>query len=354
MPSPTIPANLPPHDADLAVRGSVPAGMSGRLVGIGRDGVVHSVQVREGRMSYRSRGLRTDAVVHSLVAFEGAILAFGDESPAYELSTGFDTLRRVDLAGHGRSLAAYPQHDPVTGELHLIAHDTDDVQEHVVVSAGALTRRSRPLLDTPNRIRDLVLTVDQVVFVADGFVGIASRDRESRTTWIATGVAAPRALHAHDSGGAVVLLVLTPLLERWTLYPEAGNVQREVLDPTPRHFAHCGNVETDGAPRCLWTTGHGTIGHHDLLRSRHVHRNLQRDVPGDLVFVADATRRRDADGGWLVGFVHNSTAASTELRLLDAADIVGAAIAIAPIPHLVPRGLRSTWIPSTQPRPPQQ
>lgn len=349
MPSPTVPSNPPVHDADLAVRGLVPAGLSGRLVGIGRDGVVHSVQVGEGRMSYRSRRFRTDAVVHNLVAFEGSILAFGHDTPAYELRTGIDTLRRVDLAGHGRALAAYPKHDPATGELHLIAHDTDGVQEHVVVSAGALTRHSRPVLDTPNRITDLVLTVDQVVFVADGFVGIASRDREPRTTWVATGVAASRALQAHDSGDAVVLLVLTPLLERWTLYPEAGNIQREVLDPTPRRFAHCGNVDTDGAPRCLWTMGDGTIGHHDLLRSRHVHRNLQLDVPGDLVFVADATRQSEADGGWLVGFVHNLTAAATELRLLDAADIVGEAIAIAPIPHLVPRGLRSTWIPSTQP-----
>ena len=349
MPSPHVLSNPPPRDTDLAVRGIVPAGLSGRLVGIGRDGVVHSVQVREGRMSYRSRRCRTDAVVHNLVAFEGSILAFGDESPAYELSTEFDTLRRVDLAGHGRALAAYPKHDLATGELHLIAHDTDGVQEHVVVSAGALTRHSRPVLDPPTRIRDLVLTVDQVVFVADGFAGIASRDRGSRTTWIATGVAAPRALHAHDSGDAVVLLVLTPSLERWTLHSGAGNIQREVLDPTPRRFAHFGDEGIDGVPRCLWTVGDGTIGHHDLLRSRHGHHNLRPGVPGDLVFVADATRQSDADGGCLVGFVHNPMAAATEVRLLDAADIVGPTIAVAPIPHLVPRGLRCTWIPSTQP-----
>ena len=44
--------------------------------------------VRGGRVSYRSRRLRTDAVVHDLVAFGGSMLAFGDDSPAYELSIG--------------------------------------------------------------------------------------------------------------------------------------------------------------------------------------------------------------------------------------------------------------------------
>ena len=120
-------------------------------------------------------------------------------------------------------------------------------------------------------------------------------------------------------------LALTPMLERWTLHPAAGSIQREVLDPTPRRFAHCGNEGVDGAPRLLWTTGNGTIGHHDLAASRHVHHNLRPDVPGDLVFVADATRPSDADGGWLVGFVHDAPRATTELRVIDAADIAGAA-----------------------------
>ena len=127
-----------------------------------------------------------------------------------------------------------------------------------------------------------------------------------------------------------------------------------MLDPTPRRFAHCGNQGADGAPRCLWTTGDGTIGHHELVSARHVHRNLRPDVPGDLVFVTDATRQSDADGGWLVGFVHNASGVGTELCVIDAADIVGPAIATAPISRLVPHGLRCTWIPSTQHEQPQQ
>lgn len=353
MPSPTDPSNPPPHDVNLNVRGAVPPGLSGRLVGIDRDGVVHSVQVREGRVSYRGHRFRTDAILHNLVAFGDSILAFGDDSPAYELTTEIDTLRCVDLAGHGRSVAAYPKHDPATGELNLIAHDTDGLQAHVVVSAGALTRHSRLVLDTPSRIADLALTSDQVVFVADGFVGVAPRDGEARPTWIATGFAAPHPVHAYEAGDTVVLLALTPSLERLTLHPGTGNLQREVLDPTPRRFAHCGNDGADGASHCLWTTGNWTIGHHDLLSSRHVHHNLRPDVPGDLVFVTDATRESKAGGGWLVGFVHNPSGAATELCVIDAADIVKPAIATVAIPRLVPRGLRCSWIPSTRQRPPQ-
>ncbi len=132
------------------------------------------------------------------------------------------------------------------------------------------------------------------------------RDGEPRTIWIATGVAAPHLVHAFEAGDSVVVLALTPLLERWTLHPGAGKIQREVLDPTPRRFAHCGNERTDGALRCLWTTGQGTIGHHELASGRHVHHNLRAEVPGDLVFVADATRDSNPDGGWLVGFIHDS------------------------------------------------
>ena len=299
-------------------------------------------------MTYRSRRTRPEVDVHHVVAFSGTTLAFGDDLPAFELSAALDTLRPVDLAGQGRPLAPFPKHDPTTGELHVIAGAVGGTQAHVVISAGALTRRNRPIVDTPNHITDLALTRDRVVFVADGFVGIASREGEGRTTWIATGVAAPSPVHAHDAGDTVVLVALTPMLERWTLHPAAGSIQREVLDPTPRRFAHCGNEGVDGAPRLLWTTGNGTIGHHDLVASRHVHHDLRPDVPGDLVFVADATRPSDADGGWLVGFVHDTSRATTELRVIDAADIAGPPIATAPIPRPIPHGLRCTWIPSTQ------
>jgi carotenoid cleavage dioxygenase len=71
-------------------------------------------------------------------------------------------------------------------------------------------------------------------------------------------------------------------------------------------------------------------------------------VPGDFVFVTDATPQRDADDGWLVGFVHHRSDEGTELFVIDAADVAAPAIVTAPIPRLVPPQLRCTWIPSTR------
>jgi carotenoid cleavage dioxygenase-like enzyme len=231
--------------------------------------------------------------------------------------------------------------------LHLIARDTDGVQAHVVVSVGALTRRSRPVLDTPSRIKGLALSCDHAVFVADGFVGVASRDGEARTSWVATGVAAPHPVHAHDAGDAVVLLAVTPSLERWTLHPDSGTIAREVLDATSRRFTHLRVGGVDGAPRWVWTTGDETIARHDLVDTRRVQQSFEPNVPGDFVVVPDPAGQRDADCAWFVGFVHD-TSGSTELRVIDAADIAGPAIATVPIPRPIPRGFRCTWVPSIQ------
>lgn len=329
--------------------------MSGRLLGIGRDGFVYSVTIGAGRtVSYRRGRVRTEAAVHHVVAFGGALLAFGDDSPAYELSADLDTLHRVDLAGQGRALAPFPKHDSTTGELHLIALAEDGTQDHIVVSAGALTRRSRSIIQTPNRITDLVLTRDRVVFVADDFVGVASRDGGARVTWTPTDATAPHPVHAHDAGDTVVLVVLAPSLERWTVHPAAETVRRVVLDPTPRRFAHCGSDADGGTPLLLWTTGDETITRHDLANSRDVHRSLRPHVPGDFVFVPDAPRAGAVDGGWLVGFVHDTSRATTQLCVFDAADIAAPAIATAHIPRVLPLDLRCTWIPSIQRAPIQQ
>ncbi len=118
-----------------------------------------------------------------------------------------------------------------------------------------------------------------------------------------------------------------------------------MLDPTPRRFAHCGSDGVDGAPCSLWTTGNGTVGHHDLVARRHVHHSLRPDLPGDLVFVADATRDSDADGGWLVGFVHDTSDARPSSVVFDAADIAGPAIATARIPRPIPQGSASRGSP---------
>jgi carotenoid cleavage dioxygenase-like enzyme len=299
MTSPTEPSNPPSQDLD--VRGALPLGLSGHLVGLGRDGVVHCVHFDRGRVSYLARSIRAGTDVKDLVAFEGSVLVYGDDSSVRQLILDAGTLRRVDLAGHRRTVAACPKFDPASGELHLVARDWTGAHMHVVVPPGALTRRSRFIVDVRARIHDLAIGSDHVVFVADGVVGVAPRDGEVRTTWMSTDVAAPRPVHTHRAGDTIILVALTPSLERWILHPDDGAIEREVLDP----------------------------------------------APGDFVVVPDPAQPDRIDCGWFVGLVHDPSNATTDLRVSDAADISTAAATVR-IPQPLPHGLRCTWMPATQ------
>jgi carotenoid cleavage dioxygenase len=339
----------------LDIVGTVPDRLSGRLIGIGSDSEadhsrVHSVHLHAGQViSYRSRLVRTDVVTSNTVAFGDSILVLGDDSLAYELRSDLDTLCRVDLAGQSREVAAYPRTDPVTGELHLIATTVIGAQAHVVVSAGALTRRSRPIDGAPNRVTDLAITRDRVVFVADGFIGVTSRGGETRISWTATGVDAPVLVNAHDVGATVVVVALTPSLERWTLDVASATVEREVLDPTPSRVARTPD-RPFGEARFVWSIGDASVDKFDLTAGSFVSHTFRADHrPGDLVYVADPARRGDADGGWLVGFVHHASRNETDLVVLDASDIARPALATVRIPRRIALGLHSTWIPSTDP-----
>jgi carotenoid cleavage dioxygenase len=340
----------------LDIVGTVPVRLSGRLIGIGSGpeaeadhSRVHSVHLHGRRViSYRSRLVRTDVVISNTVVFGGSILALGADSFAYELRSDLDTFCRVDLAGQYREVAAYPRSDPVTGELHLVATAGTGAQAHVVVSAGALTRRSCPIDGAPNRVTDLAITRDRVVFVADGSIGVTPRAGETRISWIATGVDAPTLVNAHDVGATVVVLALTPSLERWTLDVASATVEREVLDPTPSRVARTPDHPFGADARFVWSIGDASVDKFDLTAGSFVSHTFRADHrPEDLVYVTDPARRSDADGGWLVGFVHHAARDETDFVVLDAADISRPAFATVRIPLRIPRGLHSTWIPST-------
>lgn len=327
MPSPTDPTKLLATEGALDVSGAVPRALAGRLVGVGGDGSVHSFEFVRGRVSHLVRSARAGASVKELVALEGSVLVYSGDASVHQLDADLGTLRRVDLAGRQRTATTCPRLDPASGELHLAARDRDGTQTHVVVPPGALTRRHRP--------------------IAEGVAGVAPRDGEVRTTWIRTDVTAPQPVHTHRVGDAVILVVLTPSLERWILHPDGRAVEREEVDPTPRCFAHGGDA-IDAGPGFVWTTGGGTIGRHDLIELGSTHLDLAPRAPRDFVVVPDTARVGSVDAGWFVGFVHHESGRDTNLWVIDAADPAQPAIATIPIPRPIPQGLRCAWIPTTQ------
>lgn len=363
------PIALPPHTwtsikvsvetthRDLAVRGALPHAVSGRLLGVHSD-VVHCAELHGGRLlTYGVHRVRhdtgADIAADNLLVFGGSILTFGPGFLAHELSPNLDTLTPVDLAGRSRRLTACPKRDQNTGDMHLLAAAPDRTQAHVVVSSGALTRRDRPIIDPPNRVEDLAIAGDHVLFASDGYLGIGSSDLDAPVKWIPTGVDAPALVHADAADETVVAFTLTPSLERWTIHPASVTIDREVLDPTPQRLARTNHHERDAVRQLLWMIGDRTADTHDLATGRVAHRSFGQRQPGDFVFVADPQRPRDADAGWLVGFVHDGSGREAELVVLDAADISRSAIAAVRIPQLISVDLHTTWIPETS-RQPQQ
>ncbi len=337
--------------------GRLPAAVSGRLLGI-HEGVLHSVHVHHGReWSYRSHRIQpagsTDRADLELIVFGGSILAFSYGHLVEQVSPDLDGLTPVDLAGRSRRLSARPRRDPTNGDVHLVASAPDGSQAHVVVPSGALTRRNRPIVDPPDRVHDLAIAEDHIVFAARGCLGVGARDLETEVHWIPTGIETPALVHAHSSDDSIAVILHTPWLERWEIQLPSMSIARERLDPTPQRIARTNHDLTGTAQPFLWTIGDQTADTYDLVTGRHIKRSFDHGQPGDLAFVNDPTRPLDTAGGWLVGFVHDASDRHTELVLLDAADIAGPAVATAHIPRPVPPNLHTTWIPATN-APPRQ
>jgi carotenoid cleavage dioxygenase-like enzyme len=327
------------------VTGQLPAALSGQYLAV-REGVVHAVSL-DGRRanSYRIRDVGQNVGASNVIAFGNSVLALGDGALAYELDAVLETIRPVDLAGARRGVVARAKLDAQTGELHLLTFEAAPSQLHVTVSRGALTRTIRSIDDAPARVHQLGLTHDDVVFVADGFVGLTARaGADTRTTWFVTDTKAHRLATAHAADDTVVVHATGPSLIRWTLDRRAATPHCVVLDAAPHHFA-TSNGRRTGPSRFLWTAGTNAAHKHDLFTGRRRSHDFgDGRTPGALVFVADPGRPGTEDGGWLVGFVHDATSTQAEFVVLDAEAINRPALATVHIPSQVPNGIHATWM----------
>ncbi|MBU4569144.1 MAG: carotenoid oxygenase family protein, partial [Alphaproteobacteria bacterium] len=67
-------------------------------------------------------------------------------------------------------------------------------------------------------------------------------------------------------------------------------------------------------------------------------------MTGEFVFVP-AHAGAEEDEGWLIGFVIDTAADTTDLVILNAHDFTGPAVATITIPHRIPPGFHGNWIP---------
>ncbi|MEQ1641497.1 MAG: carotenoid oxygenase family protein, partial [Novosphingobium sp.] len=142
----------------------------------------------------------------------------------------------------------------------------------------------------------------------------------------------------------------------WTIDPAAAKVERTVIDASPQEFPRPDERFFGQPYRYAWSMGLPSDGdaaflgpqplyRHDLETGERQVCNLGPDrVPGEFVFVPRSAGAPEGDG-WLMGYVIDTARQTTDLVILDAADITKAPIASVHIPHRIPPGFHGNWMP---------
>ncbi len=193
-------------DPALAVTGAIPPELDGLLLRNGPnpiapdpaayhwfigDGMLHGIELRDGKARYRNRWVRTDGACAALgeappagqpadvfpggssvanthvVAHAGRILALIEVCLPTEVRPDLSTAGRFDFGGRLRSpMTAHPKIDPVTGEMHFFGYDAFGppwLRYHVADATGALVHSADITIAGPSMVHDFALTEQHVV-----------------------------------------------------------------------------------------------------------------------------------------------------------------------------------------------
>jgi carotenoid cleavage dioxygenase-like enzyme len=195
-------------DAQLEVTGTLPTELDGLLVRNGPnpvvepqpgayhwflgDGMLHGIELSNGRARYRNRWVRTDAACAALgespvrgqpddvspsgtnlantavVAHRGRIFALVEVSLPTEVRPDLATVGRTDFGGQLRSaMTAHPKVDPRTGELVFFGYDVLGppwLRYHVLDALGEHLTTEPISIGGPAMVHDFALTVSRVVW----------------------------------------------------------------------------------------------------------------------------------------------------------------------------------------------
>jgi carotenoid cleavage dioxygenase len=344
-----------------------------------------------------------DTVNTNVVAIGGRTFALV-EAGSYPVELGETLDEQVYTAFDGTlqgSFTAHPHLDPHTGENHAICYEGRDpgTIRHVVVDTRGRVIREEPItVKHGPMIHDCAIT-DRFVIILDlpvtfsmkaliagrGFpyrwnphhkarVGLMPRrGRQEDIVWcpVEPGYAFHVA-NAYDADDGRVVLDLCVYdtmfgdkaqgpdarsrgLERWTIDPASRAVEILTIDSAPQEFprpderffgrpyrhAWSMALPTDPADRFVGATA---LYAHDLATGeRQVHDFGPGRHPGEFVFVPE-TEDSPEGCGWLIGFVVDTGAETTDLVILDARRFAEAPVASIHVPHRIPPGFHGNWI----------
>jgi carotenoid cleavage dioxygenase len=361
--------------------------------------------IRSGRVSKslgekRVEGPRNvfDTVNTNVVRFAGKTLGVVEAgSTPVEIGETLETLRYTDFGGtlHG-SFTAHPHVDPLTGEMHGICYDvtrwrairyvvvtpegkvrrevTIPVKHGPMIHDSAFTQRFAIILDLPVTFSLWAAITGQTFPYRwrsshAARVGLLPREGEaSDIIWCPIDPCYVfHAVNSYDAAdGTVILDVIVHdrmfsrikagpdsqrcSLERWIVDPATRKVERTTLDPNPQEFPRADERRLGQRYRYAytmamtgWFLGSGLYKHDLEGGTRQAHNFGSHRHPCEFVFVP-AHSQAEEDEGWLIGFVIDSEAKTTDLVILDARNFTATPQASIRIPHIVPPGFHGNWL----------
>jgi len=326
------------------------------------------------------------------------------EAGGYPVELG-DELQTVAHNPFGGSLkgsfSAHGHLDTATGDLHAICYEGPDQNtlRHVVVGADGRVKREEPIAVRHGpSVHDCMIT-EHYVLVLDlpvtfsmptllagyGFpykwnpahkarVGVLAKTAPgSEIVWcevdpcyvfhpcnafetpdgkITLDVVAHDTMFEHSAIGPNAE---ASAFERWTIDPQARRVERKVIDADAQEFPRPDERLIGQPYRYAYTVGLQREGDgqfandsrlykHDLVDGgKQVHDFGPDHHASEFVFVP---RHQGAveDEGWLMGYVVDAAAKTTDFVILDAAHFSGPPQAVVTLPHIIPAGFHGNWV----------
>ncbi|MBU3751618.1 MAG: carotenoid oxygenase family protein [Mycobacterium sp.] len=343
-----------------------------------------------------TRNLRSSVANTHIVNHAGKTLALVESSLPYQITNDLETVGCYDFDGRlNDSMTAHPKICPTTGELHFFGYGNlfaPHVSYHRVDADGVLTV-NRPIeVPALTMMHDFAMSAGHVVFMDLPVVfkldvilsgkgdmpfrwdddygarfGVLRRDDPfGEVRWFDVDPCYVfHVANAYDTpdGSVRVQGVRYPELWRndggfgasavlweWTLNLQDGTVTERQLDDRAVEFPRIDDRLAGMAATYAVSVSDAALVRYDLnTGSSTEHRFGTEETPGgpgEAVFVPSPNGPADESNGWYLTFVFDPAHDSSELVILDAADLAAEPVARIRLPRRVPYGFHGNWISS--------
>ncbi len=369
------------------------------------DGMVHGVRIADGTAHwYRNRYVHTESFddpfplydqdghrnLHASVAnthvvrHAHKILALVESSLPYEISPELDTVGCFDFGDRlDNSMTAHPKICPSTGELHFFGYGSlrePFVRYHRADAEGNLVL-DQPI-DVPGltMMHDFALTANHVVFLDLPVVfqldlarsgtgmpfrwqpeygarlGVLARDNPtSPVQWFDIDPCYVfHVANAHEHDGRITLTAARypsmwqsagfdtdAVLWEWTLDLATGRANERQLDDVASEFPRIDDRLTGLRAGIGYLVTPDSVLRYDLTTGVSTAHQFD-GKPGEATFVPRAGGTTELDG-YLLTYVYRPSTDTSDLVVLDAADVAAAPIATVHLPVRVPNGFHGNW-----------